>query len=149
MSRKFDADGVPLIVESYPTQYQGLPFVTYLQFHNSNSLVIVDNVRHKQIQCFVIDLCDPEGFDSVWLLEAAAAWYDEHSHRMPLSIFINQLTSTANIDRIYRTFNVEYITRIVGPLFTYPVDEVIVTRRKKRKSPPVQKSRTSVTESTV
>lgn len=132
---KLDAAGVPLIVESHPKQYKGFPFITYIQFHNSDVLVLVDNIHNKQLQCYVLDLCQPEEVDEAMIIDVAAEWYNSHSHRLPLSVFINQLGLDTNANKIYRTYNIEYMTRVVGPLFTYPINEVVITRRKKRKSP--------------
>lgn len=137
---KLDTAGVPLVVENHPKQYKGFPFITYIQFHNSDVLALIDNVHNKQIQCYVLDLCQPEEIDEAALIEVASRWYADHSHRVPLSVFMNQLGLDSSSNKIYRTYNIEFITRIVGPLFTYPINEVVVTRRKKRKSPgPQQK----------
>lgn len=131
---KLDTAGVPLVVENHPKQYKGFPFITYIQFHNSDVLAVVDNVHNKQLQCFVLDLCQPEEIDEASFIEIAARWYQDHSHRVPLSVYMNQLGLDNSTNKIYRTYNIEFITRIVGPLFTYPINEVVVTRRKKRKS---------------
>ena len=136
-----DTTGVPLIVEHHPKQYKGFPFITYIQFHNSDVLAIVDNVHNKQLQCYVLDLCQPEEIDEAALIEVASRWYENNSRRLPLSVFINQLGLDVQANKIYRTYNIEFITRIVGPLFTYPINEVTVTRRKKRKSPVPNKSK--------
>lgn len=139
---KLDAGGVPLVVETHPAQYKGFPFITYIQFHNSDVLAIIDNVHNKQLQCYVLDLCQPEAVDESDFIELVAGWYNLHSHRVPLSVYMNQMNVENGSSKIYRTYNIEYITRIVGPLFTYPIHEVIVTRRKKRKSPtPLPKSK--------
>lgn len=132
---KLDTAGVPLVVENHPKQYKGFPFITYIQFHNSDVLAVVDNIHNKQLQCFVLDLCQPEEIDEASFIEIAARWYQDHSHRVPLSVYMNQLGLDNSTNKIYRTYNIEFITRIVGPLFTYPINEVVVTRRKKRKSP--------------
>lgn len=138
---KLDTSGVPLVVENHPKQYKGFPFITYIQFHNSNVLAIIDNIHNKQLQCYVLDLCQPEEVDEVAFIEAATRWFESHSHRLPLSVFLNQLDLQDSTNKIYRTYNIEFITRIVGPLFTYPINEVVVTRRKKRKSPTPSKSK--------
>lgn len=138
---KLDTDGVPLIIEDHPKQYKGFPFITYIQFHNSNVLAIVDNVHQKQLQCYVLDLCQPLEVDEKVLIEAAASWYNSSSHRLPLSVYLNQNGLGEVVAKVYRTYNIEFITRIVGPLFTYPITEVVVTRRKKRKSPTPTKSK--------
>ncbi len=138
---KLDTAGVPLVVENHPKQYKGFPFITYIQFHNSDVLALIDNVHNKQIQCYVLDLCQPEEIDEAALIEVASRWYADHSHRVPLSVFMNQLGLDSSSNKIYRTYNIEFITRIVGPLFTYPINEVTVTRRKKRKSPVPNKSK--------
>lgn len=138
---KLDTDGVPLIIEDHPKQYKGFPFITYIQFHNSNVLAIVDNVHQKQLQCYVLDLCQPLEIDEKLLIEATANWYNSSSHRLPLSVYLNQIGLGEAVAKVYRTYNIEFITRIVGPLFTYPITEVVVTRRKKRKSPTPTKSK--------
>lgn len=138
---KIDTDGVPLIIENHPKQYKGFPFITYIQFHNSNVLAIVDNVHQKQLQGYILDLCQPSEVDESVLIEAAIEWYSSSSHRLPFSVYMNQIGLGDSTAKVYRTYNIEFITRIVGPLFTYPITEVVVTRRKKRKSPTTSKSK--------
>ena len=123
---KLDTAGVPLVVENHPKQYKGFPFITYIQFHNSDVLALIDNVHNKQIQCYVLDLCQPEEIDEAALIEVASRWYADHSHRVPLSVFMNQLGLDSSSNKIYRTYNLGFLLWTGGFAFLAPCDDDFV-----------------------
>lgn len=134
--KKPKATPLPLLVEDHPKQYTGFPFLTFIQFRTEHVLAVVDNVHDNQIQCYVLDYCGPEGIDEVKFMEVVDNWYHNERDRYPLSIALSRLNLETSFNKIHRTYHLEFITRIVGPLYTYPIDEVKITRRRKRKAIP-------------
>lgn len=129
---------LPLLIEEHPNSYSGFPFLTFIQFRTEHVLAIVDNVYENQIQCYVLDYCGPEGVDDIKLMELADHWFYNERDKFPISISLSKQLQDKKFNAVHRTYNAEYITRIVGPLFSYPIDEVRVTKRRKRK--PIPKS---------
>ena len=134
--KKVKEHPLPLLIEQHPHSYSGFPFLTFIQFRTEHVLAIVDNVHDNQIQCYVLDYCGPEGVDEVDLMELADNWFHHERDKYPISISISKQHLEKTFNLVHRTYHVEFITRIVGPLFTYPIDEVRVTRRRKRKPVP-------------
>lgn len=134
--KKVKEHPLPLLIEDHPNNYTGFPFLTFIQFRTEHVLAIVDNVHDNQIQCYVLDYCGPENVSEVDLMELADRWFHHEREKYPISIAISKQNLEKTFNLVHRTYNVEFITRIVGPLFIYPIDEVRVTRRRKRKPVP-------------
>jgi len=128
----------PLIVEDHPAAYleTGYPFITLIQHRDQHLLSIVDNADEKTIKAFVLDLCGPERVDEEKVISVASTWYYVHKQRYPLSIEFSRLGMTPQTSKIYRTYNTEFVTRVIGPLPKYEMQEVSNIRRRRRKPLP-------------
>ena len=137
---------VPLIVEPHPRDYNGFPFITLIQYRNQPMLVIVDNATDEVIRAFVLDMCGPERVDEEVIISAAAEWYETNKEKFPISIEFSRRGMTAVTSRIYRALNVEFVSRIIGPLPKYPMSAVKSIKRRRRKpiAPDVSISESSV-----
>jgi hypothetical protein len=128
---------VPLVVEPYPRDYTGLPFLTLIQFRKQPMLVIVDNVDDRQIRAYVLDLCGPEQVDEEMVILAASEWYSASSDKYPVSIEFSRRVMTAETSRIYRTFDVEFVSRVIGPAPQFPMGASAIKSVKRRRRKPV------------
>jgi hypothetical protein len=128
---------VPLVVEPYPRDYTGLPFLTLIQFRKQPMLVIVDNVDDRLIKAYVLDLCGPEQVDEEKVIVVAADWYTQSKSIFPVSIEFSRRGMTGETSRIYRTFDVEFVSRVIGPAPEFPMNNVKSVKRRRRKSVPV------------
>lgn len=124
---------VPLIIEPHPKDYSGFPFVTLIQYRKQPMLVIVDNANSEVIRAFVLDLCGPERVDEELVIRAAQEWYATNKGNFPISIEFSRLGLTPVMTKIYRSLNVEYVSRIIGPVPKYPMDTVKSIKRRRRK----------------
>jgi hypothetical protein len=134
MSNKKKANHAPLIVESHPSNYTGYDFVTLIQYNNNKSmLTIVDNSNTKSVGAYVLDLCNPEGIDEQWVLDHAIIWNSTYKHKYPLSIYFSINSISGDISKIYRKFNIDFISRVIGPLpfFDMKSSNKIIRRKKK------------------
>lgn len=134
--KKPKATPLPLLVEDHPGAYSGFPFLTFIQFRTEHVLAVVDNVHDNQIQCYVLDYCGPEGIDEMKFIEVVDNWYKNDKDSYPLSIALSRANIETQFNKIHRTYHLEFITRIVGPLYVYPIDEIKITRRRRRKPIP-------------
>ena len=125
---------VPLIVEPHPRDYNGFPFITLIQYRNQPMLAIVDNATDEVIRAFVLDMCGPEHVDEEVVISAAAEWYTTSRSLFPISIEFSRRGMTSTTSRIYRALNVEFVSRIIGPLPKYPMSNVKSIKRRRRKS---------------
>lgn len=134
--KKTRANAVPLIVEDHPDEYLGYPFITLIQYRRNHVLAIVDNSDNQSIKSYVLDLCGPERVDEQKIIEIAAFWYKHHKTEHPLSVEFSRKGITGEAGRIYRTFNIEFVTRVIGPLPKFEMAETVRIKRRKRKAVP-------------
>ena len=127
---------IPLIIEPHPRDYNGLPFITLIQYLKLPMLVVVDNMNEDSIKAYVLDLCGPEGINEELVLSAVSVWYETNRHKYPLSIEFSRLGLVNQTSKIYRSLNVEFVSRIIGPIFKYPMGEIRSIKRRRRKPIP-------------
>lgn len=124
----------PLVVESHPASYVGYPFITLIQYRNQHFLTIVDNVDDEYIKVFVLDMCGPEKVNEEVVIEVATTWYKNNRTKHPISIEFSRLGLSAELSKIYRTYNVEFVSRIIGPAPRFDMTTVKSVKRRRRKT---------------
>ena len=127
---------VPLIVEPHPKDYTGYPFLTLVQYRKNPMLVIVDNADDEILRTFVLDLCGPEGISEDVLFKTALYWYENNRGNFPISVEFSKIGLTPQTSRIYRALNIEFVSRVIGPVPTYPMKTVKSIKRRRRKPIP-------------
>lgn len=133
VKKKTRAGAVPLIVEAHPSDYHGHPFITLIQYRKTHVLSIVDNSDEQTIRLYVLDLCGPENVKEEKVIETAVEWYEGSRLLYPLSVEFSKRGMTSETGKIYRTFNTEFVTRVIGPLPHFEMSEVLRVKRRKRK----------------
>lgn len=128
---------VPLIVENHPDNYTGYPFITLIQHHENHLLTIIDNADEKNIRAYVLDYCGPEQVDEELVILVANEWYSNNSELYPLSIEFSRRGLRDQVQSIYRKFNINFVSRLIGPLLTFPMNETYNTKRKRKRNVPV------------
>ncbi|TFG96110.1 hypothetical protein E4H12_11805 [Candidatus Thorarchaeota archaeon] len=126
----------PLVVEPYPRDYSGLPFLTLIQFRKQPMLVIIDNVNDQAIKAYVLDLCGPEHVNEEKVIGAAQEWFEKDNINFPVSIEFSRRGMTEETSRIYRTFDVEFVSRVIGPAPEFPMGVIKSVKRRRRKAVP-------------
>ena len=129
----------PLIIEQHPKDYTGFPFITLVQYHKTSLLCIVDNTDDNVIRAYVLDTCGPAGVDEEMVVEAAQDWFDNYSNAYPISIHFSKIGISQITSKIYRTINIEFVSRAIGPVPKYPLltNKSIKRRRRKPLSPTI------------
>jgi hypothetical protein len=122
--------------EDHPEEYNGYPFITLLQYHREPILTIIDDSNDRNIQAYVLDLCGPESVDEEVLITIATEWFDTNSDRFPLSFEFSRQGMTDLLSGIYRTYNTDFITRVIGPLPAFNMESTPSIRRRRRKPVP-------------
>ena len=126
----------PLIVEVHPPEYIGYPFITLIQFNKKHLLTIVDNSDDSSVSAYVLDLCGPERIDEEGIIAIANDWYCNKRDQYPLSFEFSIRNMTDVTTRIFKTFNTDFITRVIGPLPVFKMAAEKNVRRRKRKELP-------------
>jgi len=127
---------IPLIIESHPDDYQGYPFITLIQYHDKHILSIIDNATPKTVKAFVLDMCGPENISEEAIIAVASHWYETSEGRYPISFEFSKLGITNEMSKILRTYNIDFITRIIGPLPKFEMNNIKSVKRRRRKAIP-------------
>lgn len=140
MSNNVKKQPAPLIIEQHPKDYTGFPFITLIQYHKSPLLCIIDNATDGSIQAFVLDMCGPANVNEEMVVMMAKEWYETDSKKYPISIYFSKMGIASETSKIYRTINIEYVSRAIGPVPKYPMSTTKSVKRRRRKtiSPSVQ-----------
>lgn len=139
MNKKRSGSQVPLVIEEYPSDYNGYPFLTLIQYDGIVYCTVVDNANEKQINAFVLDFCKPEGIDEEELINIIAVWYETDRTSHPLSIAFSLQGLTPVSKKLYKVFHFEFVSRVMGPLPSYSMGEVVSIRRKRKKFIPMER----------
>lgn len=131
-TRKRAKHSMPLIVEKHPDDYTGYPFITLIKFRQEHILTIVDNSDDKTLISYVLDDCGPAKVNEELLILIANEWHNS-GRRYPLSIELSKRGVNDHFSPILRTFSLEFVSRIIGPVPLYKMDQAIVVKRKRRK----------------
>ncbi|MEM4258038.1 MAG: hypothetical protein QXL17_02660 [Candidatus Thermoplasmatota archaeon] len=126
----------PLIIESHPKDYNGYPFITLIQYRKQHVLAIIDNIDNKCIKAYVLDMCGPENINETEIITLVEQWYKNNSKQYPLSIEFSKCGLTQQMSKIYKSFNIEYVSRVIGPVFKFPMNHIKSIKRRRRKSIP-------------
>lgn len=135
MSKK-SINNISLIREDHPPEYKGYPFITLIQTNVDNVLCIVDNHTDKHIRAFVLDLCEPFNINEQQIVDVAHQWYHNNNHLYPISVEFSKHGLSVDTSKIYNNFNIQFITRVIGPLPKFNMSEHQSIKRKRRKAIP-------------
>lgn len=122
----------PLITEPHPESYNGYPFMTLLTYGNEKILTIVDNHNKHSINAFVLDYCNIENLNEDMIIRSALNWYNDETINYPISIAFAK-NPNLGTHKIYKSFNINYVKRIIGPLPIYNMETIKKIKRKKKK----------------
>ena len=67
----------PLVIEEHPSDYEGYPFITLVQYRDEHILTIINNSDDKTVQAYVLDLCGPESVKEELVIAVALQWLEE------------------------------------------------------------------------
>lgn len=134
--KKIRKNPIPLIVEKHPVEYDGYPFITLVQYHDKDILAIIDDSNDKIIKGYVLDLCSLENVNEQIIIDVTSEWYESKYNIYPISFEFSKRNIITEASKIYRIFNVEYVTRVIGPLPRFEMSKVHSIRRRKKKEVP-------------
>jgi len=123
-----------MIKEPHPANYNGYPFITLIQFHDRHIITIVDNVDKKILKAYALDLCEAESVNESAIIQVTSEWYASNT-TYPLSIEFAKRDMTDEVSRIYRTYAVENVVRVIGPIKSFDMDHTLKIRRRRRIAP--------------
>jgi hypothetical protein len=124
------AKAPPLIFESLEDTSNYI-FLTLIEYKKVKYLTVIENVIDTEIQAYVLDNLSAEGIDHDWFLSIATKWFYSASERYPLSFEFAKLGKGDVVRKALKTFNINSTSRVIGKLFTYPVNAKPKIKRRK------------------
>lgn len=131
--RRVRGNPIPIIVEAHPEDYSGYPFITLIQYRDIYSLLVVNDADDKHIEGYVLDLCGPAKVDEQQVIETASEWWEQYREQFPVSFYFSRNNLSGKFSGIFRTFQTEFITRIIGPMPAFNMAEAPTIKRRRRK----------------
>lgn len=123
----------PITVENYPSDYNGYEFITLLKYNDEKNLVIIDNISKRHISAYCLDVCDPENIPESDIIAVAQNWFATNRENYPVSVEFCKYGMETVTSTIVKSYSIDYISRIIGPVFFFEMNNPVKTRKRKRK----------------
>lgn len=122
---------VPNLIVEFASDNGNMFFLSVLEYRRENYLCIIDNVSSEEIGAYVLDFAQQEKIDVRELMTAITYWFYRGSTRYPLSFEFSRLGLTPLTNRIYKTFELPHVTRLIGYDFKYDFESPPKIRRRR------------------
>lgn len=126
---------IPSLIIEHVSDRGNLNLLSLLEHQRNRYLVIIDNITSTEITAYVLDYAQQEGIDLRSFLEIAENWMHSGA-KHPLSFEMSRLGLTTVTRRIYKTFDLAYVTRLVGKAFAYELSTPVKVRRRRASKVP-------------
>lgn len=108
-----------------------LGYLAMLEYKRQTYLCVIDNISPTEIGAYVLDYAEQENIPVDNFLSVVTRWYYSKSENHPLSVEISRNGLTNILAPIYKTFDVHYVSRIVGNAFTFDAMNKSKVRRRR------------------
>lgn len=122
---------IPSLIIEHVSDQGNLHLLSMLEHRRDRYLVIVDNISDEIITAYVLDYAQQEGVDLITFINIAEEWLEKSGGGYPLSFEISRLGLTAAARKIYKTFDLAYVTRLVGRSFSFDLTTPTRVRRRR------------------
>lgn len=126
---------IPKLIIERAEEQGNFHFLSVIQYHGTDYLVVIDNITDEEIGAFVLDVAQQQGIDLQKLLSVIITWFYSASYKYPLSFEFSRLDMTRTTSKIYRTFELAHITRLIGKDFQFNFKGNKIRRRRVNKIP--------------
>lgn len=106
-------------------------YLSVLEYRKQNYLVVIDNITHEEVGAFVLDYAQQEGIDLKQLMSIITLWFYRGSADYPLSFELSRIGVSHRTNKIYKTFELAHVTRLIGKDFVFDLDEPPKVRRRR------------------
>jgi hypothetical protein len=107
-------------------------YLSLIEYKRETYLCVVDEVTEDTISAFVLDYAEQENIKISAFLSFVTRWFYSNSDNYSLSTELAKLGLSEHMSPIYKTFEITYVTRIVGNPFSFkkPKSTTKVKRRR-------------------
>jgi len=126
---------LPFIKEGYPDNYTGYPFLSLVQTQDKQYITIINNHDNKELEAYVLDFCGPNRIKETSIVTLAEDWWYNGRNRYPISVEFSRIGICGTTSKIFRTFNIDNVRRVIGFIPHYPMTPTEkIHRRQIKKS---------------
>ena len=122
---------IPSLIVEHISDQGNLHLLSMLEHRRERYLVIVDNIDDENVTAYVLDYAQQEGIDLTSFIRIAEDWLQHGAESYPLSFELSRLGLTSAARRIYKTFDLAYVTRLVGREFMFDLTTPTRVRRRR------------------
>lgn len=122
---------IPTLIIEHVSDQGNLHLLSMLEHRREKYLVIVDNIDDENIYAYVLDQAQQEGLDLKVFMTIAESWLERSNAGYPLSFELSRIGMSHAAKRIYKTFDLAYVTRLVGRSFSFDLSTPIRVRRRR------------------
>lgn len=122
---------IPTLIIEHVSDRANLHLLSLLEHRRDRYLVIVDNIDEENITAYVLDYAQQEGIDLRAFIGLAEEWLQRSDGQYPFSFELSRLGLTEATRRIYKTFDLAYVTRLIGRSFSFDLCTPIRVRRRR------------------
>lgn len=122
---------IPNLIVEFASDSGNIYYLSVLEYRRENYLVVIDNVSSEEIGAYVLDYAQQERLDLGQLMSVITYWFYRGSTQYPLSFEFSRLGMTPMTNRIYKTFELAHVTRLIGYDFKYDFETPPKVRRRR------------------
>jgi hypothetical protein len=120
----------PLILEKISDE-TNLHFLSFIEYKRREYVGIIDNITQHHVKAYIFENIRPNSIKLNDFMSTAIKWYYSESYKKPLSISISQQGLSNLTSPLYKQFDINGISRIVGQPFIF--DHFTTQSVKKKK----------------
>lgn len=106
-------------------------YLAVLEYRRENYLVIVDNITDEEVGAYVLDYAQQEGMDLKDLMSIITQWFYRASYRYPLSFEFSRIGVAQRTNKIYKTFELAHVTRLIGKDYRFDLTSPPKIKRRR------------------
>ena len=106
-------------------------YLSVLEYRRENYLVVVDNITDEEVGAYVLDFAQQEGMDLRDLMTLITEWFYRASFKYPLSFEFSRLGIAHRTNRIYKSFELAHVTRLIGKDYKFELLAAPKVRRRR------------------
>lgn len=122
---------IPNLIVEFASDSGSCFFLSVLEYRRQNYLVIIDNITSEEVGAYVLDVAQQEKLDLRQIMSIVTLWFYRSSHEHPLSVEFSRLGLTPALTRIYKTFELQHVTRLIGNDFRFDLEAPPKVRRRR------------------
>lgn len=105
-------------------------YVSLIEYKRENYICVIDTISPDEISAYVLDNAEAENIPVQHFLSIANIWFYGSSEKHPLSVELAAKGLTDVLSPIYKTFDTNFVSRIIGTAFEHGTVETKIKRRR-------------------